>query len=259
MRRERLRRLLEALTVGEVEVAEALRRLDREPLDRLGFARLDHHRSLRLGHPEAVYAEGKPPGQLVEICRRLADRGEGFLATRASEEQLAGLEAEFTGLEVSRTGRIAWHPPDEPLALPVLGEILIVTAGTVDLPVAEEARMTARALGNPVRVHADVGVAALHRIVELQDELRDASVVVVVAGMDGALASVVGGLVPRPVIAVPTSVGYGVASGGVAALLSMLASCAPGVAVVNVDNGYGAACAAARINQAAGTSGRAGG
>lgn len=256
MRRERLRGLLEELRAGRVEIEEVLRRLDREPLDRLGFARLDHHRALRIGHPEAVYGPGKPPDQLVEICRRLARRREGFLVTRASEEQLGRLEAEFGGLEVSRTGRIAWLPPEEPLAPEVLGEILVVTAGTVDLPVAEEALVTARALGNPVRLHADVGVAALHRVVELQDELRDASVVVVVAGMDGALASVIGGLVSRPVIAVPTSVGYGAASGGLAALLSMLASCAPGVVVVNVDNGYGAACAAVRCNQAGGTPGR---
>lgn len=249
MRRERLRRLLEGLQAGSIEVEEALRRLDRAPLDRLGFARLDHHRSLRTGHPEAVYAEGKEPGHLVAICRDLAATGEGFLATRASEDQLRRLEAEFEGLEVSRPGRIAWLPPEEPLRPEVLGEVLVVTAGTVDLPVAHEAMMTCRAHGDPVRLHADVGVAGLHRILELQDELRGASVVIVIAGMDGALASVVGGLVARPVVAVPTSAGYGAARWGLAALLSMLASCAPGVAVVNVDNGYGAACAASRFNQ----------
>lgn len=249
MRRERIRRLLEELRAGTVEIDEALRHLDREPLDHLGFARLDHHRSLRIGHPEAVYSEGKDPAQLVAICRSLAERGDGFLATRASEEQLRRLEAEFEGLKVARPGRIAWLAPEEALEPQVLGEVLVVTAGTVDLPVGEEARMTARAHGNPVRLHADVGVAGLHRILELQDELRNASVVIVVAGMDGALASVVGGLVARPVIAVPSSAGYGAARGGLAPLLAMLSSCAPGVVVVNVDNGYGAACAATRFNQ----------
>ncbi len=249
MRRERARRLLEAVRAGRLAIDDALCDLDREPLDRLGFARVDHHRSLRMGHPEAVYAEGKELEQLVSICRSLSERGDGFLATRASDEQLGRLEVEFDGLRLSRRGRIAWLPPREPVEPDVLGEVLVVTGGTADLPVAEEAIVTARAHGNPTRLQADVGVAGLHRILELQDELRGSSVVIVVAGMDGALASVVGGLVARPVIAVPTSVGYGAAHGGRAALLSMLASCAPGVVVVNVDNGYGAACAATRFNQ----------
>lgn len=249
MRRDRARRLLEAVRQGTIEIEEALHRLDREPLDRLGFARLDYHRALRVGHPEAVYAEGKEPDELVAICRSLSERGEGFLATRASAVQLRRLEREFEPLEVSWRGRIAWQPPLDPFEPEVLGEVLVVTAGTVDLPVAEETVVTARAHGNPTRLHADVGVAGLHRILDLQDEIRGAAVVIVVAGMDGALASVVGGLVARPVVAVPTSVGYGAAAGGRAALLSMLASCAPGVVVVNVDNGYGAACAATRFNQ----------
>ncbi len=191
----------------------------------------------------------------------MARRGDGFLATRASPEQLDRLESEFPEARVSRPGRIAHLPPDEPLEPAVLGRILIVTAGTADLPVAEEARVTAEALGNPVELRADVGVAALHRILERVDELRSAAVTVVVAGMDGALPSVVGGLVASPVIAVPTSAGYGAALGGLAALATMLTSCAPGLTVVNVDNGYGAACAATRINQASGRTrgGRSGG
>lgn len=252
MRRERLARLLERLQRGEAGVLEVLARLDREPLDLLDFARLDHHRAMRIGHPEAVFCQGKELEQLMAICRSLASRGEGFLATRASPEQLDALEREFPGLEVSRRGRIAHLPPAEPLRPRVLGEVLVVTAGTADLPVAEEAVVTSRAHGNTVRLHADAGVAGLHRILDLQDELRAASVVIVVAGMDGALPSVVGGLIPKPVIAVPTSAGYGVSLGGLAALLTMLTSCAPGVTVVNVDNGYGAACAATRINQGAG-------
>lgn len=255
MRRERLERLLERLRRGEAQVPEVLDLLDREPLDILGFARLDHHRALRIGHPEAVFCEGKELDQLAAICRSLASRGEGFLATRASEEQLDALEREFPGLEVSRRGRIAHLPPAEPLRPRVLGEVMVVTAGTADLPVAEEAVITARAHGNPVRLCADAGVAGLHRILELRDELRAASVVIVVAGMDGALPSIVGGLVRRPVIAVPTSAGYGASLGGLAALLTMLTSCAPGVTVVNVDNGYGAGCAATRINQGAGGEG----
>lgn len=259
MRRDRLRALLTACRDGELEVEELLRRLDRAPVEALGFARLDHHRALRLGDPEAVFCPGKEADEVVAICRSLAERGEGFLATRASETQLERLEAEFAGLEVSRRGRIAHLPGEERPDPRVLGDVLVVTAGTADLPVAREAEVTARAHGNPVRVLTDVGVAAVHRILEFQDELRSAAVVLVVAGMDAALVSVVGGLVAGPVIGVPTSVGYGVAEGGRAALLSSLASCAPGVTVVNVDNGYGAACAATRINQPERTLSRGGG
>lgn len=253
MRRERLRALLEGLARGDVGPEEILARLDRDPVERLGgFAALDHHRSLRLGHPEAVFCPGKDAEQLTAICHAMARRGDGFLATRASPEQLDRLESEFPEARVSRPGRIAHLRPDEPLEPAVLGRVLIVTAGTADLPVAEEARVTAEALGNPVELRADVGVAALHRVLEGVDELRSAAVTVVVAGMDGALPSVVGGLVASPVIAVPTSAGYGAALGGLAALATMLTSCAPGLTVVNVDNGYGAACAATRINQASG-------
>lgn len=247
--RSRILDLLKAVRAGSLEPTEALARLDRAPTETLPFATLDHHRALRLGHPEAVYSEGKPPEQLVEICRRLADRGEGFLATRASEVQLEALREAFPAVEVSELGRIAHLSPADPVRPAVRGPVLILTAGTVDLPVAEEAQVTASALGNPVKLVADVGVAGLHRVLAHQDELRKAAVVIVVAGMDGALPSVVGGLVAGPVIAVPTSVGYGVGQGGLAALATMLTSCAPGVVVMNVDNGYGAACAATRINQ----------
>lgn len=249
MRRDRLRALLAAYRVGDLEEEELLRSLDRAPVEALGFARVDHHRALRIGHPEAVFCPGKEVEEVVSICRSLAGRGDGFLATRASGPQLDRLEGEFPGLEVSRRGRIAHLPGEDRSSPRILGEVIVVTAGTADLPVAEEAEVTARAQGNPVRLLADVGVAGVHRILEFQDDLRAAAVVVVVAGMDAALVSVVGGLVAAPLIAVPTSVGYGVAEGGRAALLSALASCAPGVTVVNVDNGYGAACAATRINQ----------
>lgn len=251
MRRGRLLELLEGVRRGEVEPEQLLGILERAPTAALGFANVDHHRALRLGHPEAVYCEGKEVSQVLEICRSLADHGEGFLATRASPQQLDRLEAEFPALEVSSLGRIAHLPPEEPAPQRVRGVVAILTAGTVDLPVAEEARFTARALGNPVELRADVGIAGLHRLLTFQDELRRAAVVIVVAGMDGALASVVGGLIAQPVIAVPTSAGYGAALNGLAPLLTMLTSCAPGVVVVNVDNGYGAAYAATRINQSA--------
>jgi hypothetical protein len=251
VRRERLRELLDGLARGEISREELLRVLDRDPVERLPFAVLDHHRSLRLGHPEAILCEGKSTEQVMEIARRMADRGEGFLATRAGHDVLDRLERAFPELEVSRPGRIAHLPAADGHRPRVLGTVLVVSAGTADIPVAEEAALTARAHGNPVELRYDVGVAGLHRILEVRDELQEAAVVIVVAGMDGALPSVVGGLVGTPVVAVPTSTGYGAAAGGVAALHAMLCSCAPGVCVVNIDNGYGAGCAATRINQSA--------
>lgn len=251
VRRERLRALLDGFARGEVGREEVLTRLDRAPVDHLPFAVVDQHRALRLGHPEAILCEGKTTDEVLEIARAMAGGGEGFLATRADASALKALEAEFPDLQVSRRGRVAHLPPDEPADAEVLGTVLVVSAGTADIPVAEEAAVSARAQGNPVRTRYDVGVAGLHRILSVQDELREAAVVVVAAGMDGALPSVVGGLIATPVIAVPTSTGYGASLGGIAALLTMLSSCAPGVTVVNIDNGYGAACAATRINQCA--------
>lgn len=249
VQRQRLRQLLHRFQQGEIDGEALLGRLDEAPTERLDFAEIDHQRALRLGHPEAVFCEGKATAELVDICRRMAERGDGFLATRARPEQLERLAEEFPGLQVSARGRIAHLAADEPVDPPVRGTVLVVSAGTADLPVAEEARFAARALGNPVESRFDVGVAGLQRILSARDALRDAAVVVVVAGMDGALPSVVGGLVSAPVVAVPTSAGYGASFEGVAALLTMLNSCAPGVTVVNIDNGYGAAYAATRINQ----------
>jgi len=251
VRRERLRALLDGFARGELEREELVARLDSAPVDDLPFAVVDRHRSLRLGHPEAILCEGKTTAQVVEIARRMVGHGEGFLATRADAGTLDALQDEFPGIEASREGRIAHLAPDEPVEPRVLGDVLIVSAGTSDIPVAEEAAVSARAQGNPVETRYDVGVAGLHRILGVQEDLRRAAVVIVVAGMDGALPSVVGGLIATPVIAVPTSTGYGASLGGIAALLTMLSSCAPGVTVVNIDNGYGAACAATRINQCA--------
>lgn len=251
MRPERLQRLLEGYRRGDVTLREVMLWLERAPFEDLGFARIDHHRVLRHGYPEVVYSPGKSPEQIARICDRLAAAGEGFLATRADEEVRARLKAQHPDAETNELGRTVYLRPREPLEVEVRGPVLVVTAGTSDLPVAEEAAVAAQAMGNPVRRLDDVGVAGIHRLFAGRQELDGAAVVIVVAGMEAALASVVGGLVPVPVIAVPTSVGYGASFGGLAALLSLLNSCAPGVTVVNIDNGYGAAAAAARINRLA--------
>jgi pyridinium-3,5-biscarboxylic acid mononucleotide synthase len=246
-------RLLHAVAAGEIEPAGALARLSLPPVEEIGagelaFARVDHHRVTRQGYPEVVYCPGKTAAQIVAICRALASRGEGFLATRADDEARLALRAEFPSVQINDLGRVAHLPAQQQRTRRVLGSVLIATGGTADLPVAEEAAVTAAALGNPVERLYDVGVAGIHRVLRETDSLRSAAVVIVVAGMEGALASVVGGLVARPVIAVPTSVGYGASFGGVSALLAMLTSCAAGVTVVNIDNGFGAAVAASRIN-----------
>jgi NCAIR mutase (PurE)-related protein len=217
-------------------------------IERLPFASIDHLRPLTQGHQEVILCQGKTSEQVVEIAARLEAASGTFLATRVEPAQSAALAARFPRAEVSELGRAVYlpaFPEPEPTGR---GTVLIVTAGTSDLPVAEEAAITARAFGNRVARLTDVGVAGIHRILTQTDTLRSAAVIVVVAGMEGALPSVVGGLVSVPVIAVPTSVGYGAAFGGIAALLGMLNSCASGVTVVNIDNGFGAAAAASRIN-----------
>lgn len=217
-------------------------------MEDLSFACVDHHRALRHGYPEVIYGEGKSPEQLCAIAAAIAGRGDGFLATRVKPELHPLLRARFPGIELNELGRTAYLPAERPYPRHVRGTVLIVAAGTSDLPVAEEASVTAQAFGNPIARLTDVGVAGLHRLLAASEELQRASVIIVIAGMEGALPSVVGGLVAAPVIAVPTSVGYGAALGGLAALLGMLSSCASGVTVVNIDNGFGAAVAASRIN-----------
>lgn len=245
---EKLHELLQAVAAGRLSPAEAQRSLAWAPLEDVGVATLDHHRALRHGFPEVIFAEGKTREQVVAIAERIEARGHGLLATRVSPEVAAALRAALPAAEYNALGRTVYVPPHEPVARRTRGSVLVVTAGTSDLPVAEEAAETLRAFGNPVERLNDVGVAGLHRILAARELLADAAVVVVVAGMEGALPSVVGGLVGVPVIAVPTSVGYGAAFGGLAALLGMLNSCASGITVVNIDNGFGAACAASRIN-----------
>lgn len=219
-------------------------------IERLPFASLDHLRPMTQGHQEVIFCPSKTSEQVVAIAERLDARDGTFLATRAEPGHVTALAARFPRAEHNTLGRTVYLPRDPEPPPTGRGTVLIVTAGTGDLPVAEEAAVTARAFRNRVERLTDVGVAGIHRILTQTDKLREAAVIIVVAGMEGALPSVVGGLVKVPVIAVPTSVGYGASFGGVAALLGMLNSCAAGVTVVNIDNGFGAAAAASRINQA---------
>jgi NCAIR mutase (PurE)-related protein len=227
---------------------QALARLRALPVEDLRFARVDLHRSLRHGVPEAVFCPGKTPEQVVAITRRLAESHDNVLATRAAPEVIAALLASGLPCRVHESARLVVV---KPAAQEGVGLIVVVSAGTGDEPVAEEAAVTAEAMGNQVERLYDCGVAGLHRLVPHLDRLSEANAIIAVAGMEGALPSVLGGLVDRPVIAVPTSVGYGASFGGVAALLAMLNSCAPGVSVVNIDNGYGAAAQASQINKLA--------
>lgn len=240
-----IRQLLDAVAGGRLSPDDALRQLEHFPAESLDFATLDHHRHLRQGHPEVVLSDRKTVAQVVQICERLVDRSGSFLATRVTEAQAEALRSRFPGM--------AWHPIARVahLASPVKrepeGRVLVVCAGTSDLPVAEEAAVVLEAFGAGVERMVDVGVAGLHRLLGQSSKLHEADVIIVVAGMEGALPSVVAGLVRVPVIAVPTSVGYGASFQGLAALLGMLNSCAAGVTVVNIDNGFGAAAAARRL------------
>ncbi len=238
--------ILEAVQAGALPVAEALQRLQAAPFAELGYAKVDLHRKVRQGAAEVIYGAGKTPEQIIGIAAALRENGqEPILITRLSPDAAAqvGAAHPLTWHAEARIGVIGTPPaPDG------LGTVVVATGGTSDIPVAEEAAVTAEVLGNRVTRLYDVGVAGLHRLLARLDVLQSASVVIAIAGMEGALASVIGGLVSCPVIAVPTSVGYGAAFGGVAALLSMLNSCASGVCVVNIDNGFGAGFLASRIN-----------
>lgn len=241
-----LRALLERVQRGEAAVEGALDELRRLPFDAMGFAHVDTHRALRAGFPEVVFCQGKAPEQAAAIIARLAAGPGPVLGTRASPELFALVRAQVPDARYHELAR-AIVVEREPLPVRP-GTVLVVCAGTADLAVAEEAAITARLMGNRVELLADVGVAGLHRLLAYVERVQTANVLVVVAGMEGALPSVIGGLVRRPVIAVPTSVGYGASFGGLAALLAMLNSCASGVTVVNIDNGFGAGYAASMIN-----------
>ena len=245
MTRERIEKLLRELQAGRLSLPAAMERLQTLPYEDLGFASVDHHRSLRQGFPEVIFCEGKTRAQVVAIARGLLAKGGPLLATRVAADvakALKKLDRRAQYDELART--VVVHRKKPSLA----GDILIVTAGTADVPVAEEARVTAEVMGSRVETLYDVGVAGIHRVLGRHERIRRARVLIVVAGMDGVLPSVVGGLVDRPVIAVPTSRGYGASFGGLAALLTMLNSCAAGVGVMNIDNGFGAGVLAHRIN-----------
>jgi NCAIR mutase (PurE)-related protein len=243
-----LEALLAEVAAGRLAPDAAMARLRHLPYEDLSFARIDHHRALRQGQPEVVLCEHKTPEQVVAICERLEAANGSFLGTRVPDATASALIERFPRVVWNPLARVAHLPPTERHAPPPdAAAILVVSAGTSDLPVAEEAAVVAEAFGHPVERLHDVGVAGLHRLLAATEQLARASVIIVVAGMEGALPSVVGGLVSVPVIAVPTSVGYGASFGGLAALLGMLNSCASGITVVNIDNGFGAAAAASRI------------
>jgi hypothetical protein len=246
--REQIDRLLQRLELGEVSREAAIETLARLPYRDLGPARIDTHRELRQGIAEIVLGQGKSPEQIVDIVRGLAGDGGNVLVTRVTPDVAARVRAGMPELQHLEEARLLVLR-QAPIRAQGLGTVLVVTAGTSDLPVAEEAAAVAELHGNKVERLWDVGVAGLHRVLAALDTLRAARVVIVVAGMDGALPAVVAGLIARPVIAVPTSVGYGASFGGVAALLGMLNACATNVAVVNIDNGVGAACLATLINR----------
>ncbi|MGI8708375.1 MAG: nickel pincer cofactor biosynthesis protein LarB [Actinomycetota bacterium] len=246
MRPEEVKDLLTAMEEGTTSLEDALALLQRVPVEDLGFARVDTHRELRQGFAEAIYAEGKTADQVVAIATQLTEHSSApILATRVPDQTATALLAAFPDARHHELARLVVIRPSRNVEHP-LGTVAVVTAGTSDLAVAEEAAVTAQALGATVGRVTDVGVAGVHRVLAVQDELRTADVVIVVAGMDGALPSLIGGIVAAPVVAVPTSVGYGAAFDGLAALLTMLNSCAAGVAVVNIDNGFGGAMFALR-------------
>ena len=249
MRRERVRELLTRVAEGSTPIDRALDALAVEPAESLGFATIDQHRALRQGFPEVVYGAGKTVEQVVAIARRIAKHGDGVLVTRVAPEAVGPLMDALPGMEHNAIAGTCLLRPDTPAALS-RETLLIITAGTSDLPVAEEAAVTADAMACRVERLTDVGVAGIHRLLSRREVLDAAGVIVVVAGMDGALASVVGGLARVPVIAVPTSIGYGASFHGLAALLGMLNSCASNVTVVNIDNGFGAGYVASLINRA---------
>jgi len=246
--KKQIEQILTNVKDGSLDVEGAVQRLRHLPFEDIGFAKIDHHRTLRCGFPEVIYCPGKTAEQIAAIFEKLAQTGQNIIATRADEFLYADVErrVDLEGLRYERAARMIVLE-QKPIESPV-GEIVIVTAGTADMPVAEEARVTASMLGQKVELVCDVGVAGIHRLLGNVEQLRAANVVIVVAGMEGALASVVGGLVDCPVIAVPTSVGYGASFEGLSALLTMLNSCASGITVVNIDNGFGAAYAAGMIN-----------
>jgi NCAIR mutase (PurE)-related protein len=247
MKKKEIIRLLEKFSKGEIGPEEIAESLMNPGVESLGFASIDTDRAERTGIPEVIYSSGKTPAQVAEIADRMHRRGIPVLATRASQAVFEAIRERIPGAEYRQEARAVVYHPDQPALTE--SYIAVVSAGTSDMPVAEEAVVTAEFLGNRVERIYDVGVAGIHRLFHRMDLIRGARVIIVVAGMEGALASVVGGMVDKPVIGVPCSTGYGANFGGITALLSMLNSCASGVSVVNIDNGFGAACQASLINK----------
>ncbi|MDD5495516.1 MAG: nickel pincer cofactor biosynthesis protein LarB [Candidatus Omnitrophica bacterium] len=244
---ENIERLLKGVRAGRLSTDRALGVLKDLPYKDLGFARIDNHRALRRGFPEVIFGKGKTPDQIIKIARRIISSDGILLITRTDTKVYSRLKKIYPKIKFDKKSGIIYYRTTPP---PIkTGKVLIITAGTADLPVAEEARATLEIMGDPVEILCDVGVAGLHRLLDKMKALGEADVIIVIAGMEGALASVVSGLVSKPVIAVPTSVGYGASFGGVAALLTMMNSCSPGVSVVNIDNGFGAAYFASMINK----------
>ncbi len=249
MNTKQLKKLLQRLHEGECDVAEVMDILKHWPAEQMEFACLDHHRSLRTGFPEVVYGENKSAEQIATIMKKLLKRSSLAMATRVHPDKAAVVCREIPDLTYHETACMLTGIKESIEHDQHRGIIAVLSAGTSDIPIAEEASVTAGSLGNPVEKLFDVGVAGIHRLLVHKDVFNSATVIIVVAGMEGALPSVVGGLVDKPIIAVPTSIGYGTGLGGFAALLGMLNSCSPGVAVVNIDNGFGAGCMAAAINR----------
>jgi len=245
---DHLKKLLEGVRQGKVKVEKALQELKTLPFEEIGCATIDHHRSLRQGAPETIFGEGKTAEQIIAIMRKMQDKKNNILVTRLERQKVPAIKRFFPKARYYPQARVLTLV-NHPIKIIGRGLILVVCAGTSDIPVAEEAIITAQTMGNQVEHLYDVGVAGIHRLMSQKEKLMSAHVLIVVAGMEGALPSVVGGLVDRPVIAVPTSVGYGSNFGGITALLAMLNSCASGIAVVNIDNGYGAAHVASLINR----------
>ncbi|CUS82200.1 hypothetical protein JGI3_01628 [Candidatus Kryptobacter tengchongensis] len=247
--REKIEKLLNDYKNGKIDVDEFINELKWFPFEDIKFARVDHHRMFKHNFPEVILCQWKTPEQVKGIAKRILERSDFLLATRANTEHFKAVKKIAKDAKYNELARTITVVRGEIKKDDKKGKILIITAGTADLPVAEEARVTAEILGNEVELLYDVGVAGLHRLFSNLDKLKDASVIIVIAGMEGALPSVIGGLVDVPVIAVPTSVGYGANFNGLAPLLTMLNSCAPGIVVVNVDNGFGAAFAATLMNR----------
>jgi len=249
MNQDSIEKLLTGVQQGNCSVEQALHKLRHMPGQFIKDACIDHHRNLRTGIPEVIYGESKSSEQIINIAKTFLQQQSLFLATRIDPEKANSIRKALPEITYHEQARMLSCNIQNPDPAYIRGNIVVLCAGTSDIPVAEEARITAVALGNPVTSHYDAGVAGLHRLFNQQEAIASASVVIVVAGMEGALPSVVSGMCSCPVVAVPTSIGYGTSFGGISALLGMLNSCAPGLAVVNIDNGFGAACHASAINR----------